>query len=301
MRIVVSTIAALMLIAATPVGAAEARPVFVTVVRSSLGKAKGPPVPLLDWGIAAWAGHFVNKDSMVKVARFGETLGGFDVEAEAARTFGCVGASDNCSAQVAMTDPVEFEAALRARPDRAGVIVELRTEMLPEQMLMRASVHAVTLEEPAAGSKKKAKLVPGTGYIAVYTVRAPAEVAALRKTDPVALNKFWTQGEPTHLLDETKRGLAQLDQLLAMLARDGRADGKMPEAWKSLPKVKEFKESGRVACSGPAWCAATYVLEDKGDHFVLVSSGSTAGWFDAVAAAQETNLPFMAMMGIPGN
>ena len=52
---------------------------------------------------------------------------------------------------------------------------------------------------------------------------------------------------------------------------------------------------------GPAWCAATYVLEDNGDSFVLVSGGSTAGWFDAVAAAKETNLPFMALMGIPGN
>jgi hypothetical protein len=43
------------------------------------------------------------------------------------------------------------------------------------------------------------------------------------------------------------------------------------------------------------------VLEDNGDSFVLVSGGSTAGWFDAVAAAKETNLPFMALMGIPGN
>ena len=75
----------------------------------------------------------------------------------------------------------------------------------------------------------------------------------------------------------------------------------MPEAWKSLSKVKELKNPGRIACSGPAWCAATYVLEDNGDSFVLVSGGSTAGWFDAVAAAKETNLPFMAMMGIPGN
>jgi hypothetical protein len=300
MRTLVSSMAALALLAGSPARAEEPPPVFVTVVQAALGKAKGP-LPLLDWGILAWTGHFVNQDSMVKVQRFGETLGGFDVEAEAARAFGCVGAGADCTARIASTDPAEFEAALRARPDRAGFVVELLTEMLPEQMLMRASMHGVTLEDPAPGSKKKKRLVPGVGYIAVITVRAPRELAALRKTDPVALNRFWTQGEPSHLVSETQRGLAKLDELLALLAKDGRADGKMPEAWKTLPKVKEFKNTGRIACSGPAWCASTYVLEDNGDSFVLVSSGSTAGWFDAVAAAKETNLPFMAMMGIPGN
>lgn len=220
MRIFVSSIAALAVLAAVPARAEDPPPVFVTEVRAALGKAKGP-FPLLEWGIGAWAGHFVNKDSMVKVARFGETLGEFDMEAEAARTFGCVGAGGDCSARIAMTDPAAFEAALRARPDRAGVIVELLTEMLPEQVLMRAAAHRVALEDPAPGSKKKTRLVPGAGYIAVFTVRAPAELAALRKTDPGALNRFWTQGDPAHLRGETQRGLAKLDELLAMLARAG--------------------------------------------------------------------------------
>lgn len=300
MRIFVSSIAALTLLASAPARAEESPPVIVTVVQAALGKAKGP-VPLLDWGILAWTGHFVNKESMVKVQRFGETLHGVDIVAEAAQTFGCVGAGADCAARTAFTVPADFEAALRARPDHAGFVVELLTEMLPEQRLMRASLHGVTLEDPAAGSNKKKRLVPGAAYIAVFTVRAPAGLAALRKTDPIALNQFWTQGEPSHLASETRRGLAKLDELLVLLAKDGRADGKLPEAWKSLPKVKEFKNTGRIACSGPAWCASTYVLEDEGDSFVLVSSGSTAGWFDAVAAAKETNLPFMAMMGIPGN
>jgi hypothetical protein len=300
MRVLVPSMVALALFAAAPSRADESRPVFVTVVRSALGKAK-PGVPLLDWGITAWTGHFVNKESMVKVQRFRQTLGEFDLEAEVARTFGCTGAAGDCAARVALTDRAEFETALRGRADKAGMVVELLPEMLPEQMLMRASVHPVTLEDPVAGSAKKSRLVPGVGYTALVTMRAPSDLAALRQTDPIALNKFWTQGEPSHLVAETRRGLTKLDELLAMLARDGRTDGKLPAAWKSLPKVKAFKDTGRIACSGPASCAATYVLEDNGDSFVLVSSGAVAGWFDAVAAAKETNLPFMAMMGIPGN
>jgi hypothetical protein len=276
----------------------EALPVLV-IVHTDIGvESKGTSLLML--GISAWANHFVNKQSAVKVARFQNTLGDMDLPAEASHVFGCVGAAEGCG-QTAFTDAAQFEAALAARADKKGVVVEITPELVADQMLMRAVSHAVVLSDKKTGKDKKPKIEQRAGSIAVFNTRPPAELTALKKTNPAELEQYWSTGEPRRLVSDARRGLVELNALLAMLAKDGRADGKLPEAWKQLPKVKEFKKTGRIACSGPAWCASTYVLEDKGDSFVLVSSGSTAGWFDAAAAAKETNLPFFATMGIPGN
>jgi hypothetical protein len=255
---------------------------------------------LLVKGIGAWANHFVNKQSAVKVARFHNAIGDMDLPAEASRVFGCIGATEECR-QVAFTDAASFESALVARADKAGFVVEITPELVADQMLIRGVSHAVVLSDKRTGEDTKPRVKHRSVYIAIFNTRPPAEVAALRKTRPAELEQYWVTGEPRRLVREVRRGLVEINSLFMMLAKDGRAGGKMPDAWKSLPKVKEFKKSGRIACSGPAWCARTYVLKDNGDSFVLVSSGSAAGFFDAAAAAKETNLPFFALMGIPGN
>ena len=73
---------------------------------------------------------------------------------------------------------------------------------------------------------------------------------------------------------------------------------KLPEAWKQLPKIKTFYDSGRIKCGGTP-CSNTYVLKDNGDSFVLVSGGSTAAWLDAAAAAHYSNLFLFALLGLP--
>jgi hypothetical protein len=277
---------------------AETPPVLV-IVHSDVGvENKGDSLLML--GISAWANHFVNKQSAVKVARFRDALGDMDLSAEASRVFRCIGASADCG-QEAFTDHAQFELALAARPDKAGEVVEITPELVADQMLIRAVRHPVLLSDKKTGKGEKAKLVGRAGYIVVFNTRPPAEVAALKKTNPAGLEQYWLTGEPRRIVADARRGLVEINSLFALLATDGHAGGKMPEAWKELPKVKEFKKTGRIACSGPAWCASTYVLKDNGDSFILVSSGSTAGFFDAAAAAKETNLPFYATMGIPGN
>ena len=286
-----------LLVLAANVGANEAPPVLV-IVHSDIGvETTGSGLVML--GISAWANHSVNKQSAVKVARFQGALADMDLQSEASRVFGCTFAGEGCD-QAAFTDAAEFEAALAARADKTGVVVEITPELVADQMMMRAISHAVLLSDKKTGKDKKPRLEQSAGYIAVFNTRPPAEVAALKKTNPAELEQYWLKGEPRRIVSDARRGLVELNSLFVMLAKDGRADGKMPEAWKELPKVKEFKKTGRIACSGPAWCASTYVLKDNGDSFVLVSSGATAGWFDAAAAAKETNLPFFAMMGIPG-
>lgn len=291
--------AMLLLAVAGNVCAADVAPVLL-IVHGNIGvetKNNGS-AGLLTLGIGAWANHSVNKQSAVKVARFNKTIGGMDFQAEAARALGCVGASEPCTG-TALTDVNQFELALLARPGRDGVVVELTTELIAEQMLMRAISHHVVLSDKKPSDEKKPRVDEGIGYVAVATTRAPKELVAQKKSNPAALEQYWSSGEPSRIVSDARRGLTELTALFALLAKDGQTDGKLPEAWKQLPKVKELKSTGRIACSGPAWCASTYVLKDNGDSFTLVSSGATAGWLDANAAANESNLPAYAMLGLP--
>lgn len=292
--------AMLLLGVAGNVCAADPPPVLL-IVHGDIGvkTTNSGSAGLLTMGIGAWANHSVNKQSAIKVARFMKALGGVDFQAEASRALGCVGATEPCADRVALTDINQFELALTTRPGRDGVVVELTPELIAEQMLIRAISHHVVLSDNKPSDEKKPRVEEGTGYVAVATTRAPKELAAQKKSNPAALDQYWSSGEPSRLVSDARRGLTELTVLFALLTKDGQADGKLPEAWKQLPKVKSLKESGRIACSGPAWCASTYVLKDNGDSFTLVSSGATAGWLDANAAANESNLPAYAMLGLP--
>jgi len=291
--------AILLLTVAGTACAADPAPVLL-IVHGDIG-VKSPSngsAGLLMLGIGAWANHSMNKQSAIKVARFKSTLGGMDFQAEASRALGCVGSAEPCADRPALTDISQFELALTTRPGRDGVVVELTPELIAEQMLIRAIAHHVVLSDNKPSDEKKPRVEEGTGFIAVATTRAPKELVASKKSNPAALEQYWSSGEPSRLVSDARRGLTELTALLAMLEKDGQVDGKLPEAWKQLPKVKDFYDSKRVACSGPAWCASTYVLKDNGDSFILVSSGSTAGWLDAASAANYANLPAYSMLGL---
>ena len=43
----------------------------------------------------------------------------------------------------------------------------------------------------------------------------------------------------------------------------------------------------------------THIFEERGESIILVgNSGNQAGWFDAAAAAHQSDLPFIATQGI---
>jgi hypothetical protein len=279
-------------------GAADVRPVLVVVQSDIARKAQGQGLIML--GISAWANHYVNKQSAVKVAHFQTAVGDLDLPAEASRVFGCVGVAEDCG-QTALTDTAQFEAALAARADKAGLVVEITPELIPGQMLMRAVSHEVVLSGKKSGKGNQPRLERGDIRYAVFNTRPPAELAALRETNPAALEEYWLKGEPRRIVSDARRGLRELNALLGLLERDGGASAKMPKAWKQLPKVKDFKESGRITCLGMGVCSGIHVLEDNGDHFILVCCGNAAGWYDAAAAAANTNLSMMAVMGILDN
>jgi hypothetical protein len=293
---------ALALLAVASSACAVEPPPVLLIVHGDIGAKTGNTANagLLVLGIGAWANHSVNKQSAVKVERFNKALDGMDFVAEASRALGCVGVIEPCADRAAFTDAAQFELALANRPGRDGVVVEVTPELIAEQFMIRAVSHAVVLSDKKTSDKKKPSIKQGVGYVAVATMRAPKEIAELKKSSPAELEQYWVAGEPRRIVSDARRALTELNALFAMLAKDGQADGKMPEAWKQLPKVKTFQDSGRIACSGPAWCASTFVLKDNGDSFILVSSGTTAGWLDAAAAAKETNLPFFSMFGVPG-
>jgi hypothetical protein len=257
--------AMLLLVVAGNACAADPAPVLL-IIHGDIG-AKNPSngsAGLLVAGIGAWANHSLNKQSAIKVARFKTAFGATDFQAEATRALGCVGATEACE-RVAMTDINQFELALMTRPGRDGIVVELTTELIAEQMLMRAVMHNVVLSDKKPSDEKRPRVDQGTGYIAVATTRAPKELVTQKKSNPAALEQYWSSGDPSRIVSDARRGLTELTALFAMLAKDGQADGKLPDAWKQLPKVKELKSTGRIACSGPAWCASTYVLKDNGD------------------------------------
>jgi hypothetical protein len=289
----------LLLVVAGNTSAADPAPVLL-IIDGDIG-AKNPSngsAGLLVAGIGAWANHSLNKQSAVKVARFKTAFGATDFQAEATRALGCVGATEACE-RVAMTDINQFELALMTRPGRDGIVVELTPELIAEQMLIRAIAHDVVLSDKKPSDEKKPRVDEGTGYVAVATTRAPKNLVDKKKSNPTALEEYWSAGEPSRIVADARRGLIEITGLLAMLAKDGRPDGKLPETWKELPKVKDFYDSGRIKCSGPAFCASTYVLKDNGDSFILVSSGATAGWLDAASAANYANLPAYSMLGLP--
>jgi len=292
--------AVLLLVVAGNACAADPAPVLL-IIHGDIGAKtpNGGSAGLLVVGIGAWANHALNKQSAVKVAHFKTAIGAMDFQGEAGRALGCVGATEPCADRVAMTDINQFELALMTRPGRDGVIVELTPELIAEQMLIRAVMHHVVLSDNKPSDEKKPRVDEGTGYIAVATTRAPKDLIANRKSNAAALDQYWSSGEPSRIVGDARRGLSEITALLALLAKDGQADGKLPETWKQLPKVKDFYDSGRIKCSGPAFCASTYVLKDNGDSFILVSSGATAGWLDAAAAANYSNLPAYSMFGLP--
>lgn len=221
-----------------------------------------------------------------------------DLQDEVSHVFGCVGQPEGCE-QKAFTDASQFEAALATRADKAGLVVEVTPELVADQLMMRSVSHAVVLSDKKTGKDKKPRLELGASYIALFTTRPPAELAALRKTDPAKLDQYWTNGEPRRVVSDARRGLVELNSLLAWLAKEGGKPGKLPEAWERLPRSKEFKASGRIACGGIGTCPGHYVLKDNGDSFVVVCCGNAAGWFDANAAAHTNSLTFMAMFGLP--
>jgi hypothetical protein len=291
---------ALVLLAVASNACAIEPPPVLLIVHTDIGaKRSGDGGGLLVAGIGAWANHSLNKQSAVKVARFNSALGDMNLVEEASRAFGCVGATEPCADRPALTDVGKFELALLARSGKDGVVVELTPELIAEQMLIRAVSHAVVLSDKKASDEKKPRVDEGVGYIAVATTRVPREIVSNKKSNPAELEQYWSKGEPRRIVSDARRALAELSSLLALLAKDGRADGKMPEAWQQLPKVREFYDSGRISCSGMAWCATTFVLKDNADSFVLVSSGATAGWLDAAAAQHYSNLPAYSMFGLP--
>jgi hypothetical protein len=297
MKILAATLA--LLAFAGNVCAVEAPPVLLIFHKDVGVKTAGNGLLML--GISAWANHSVNKASAVKVARFHDALGGFDLTAEASHVFGCAGSAPDCG-RVAFTDPAQFEAALAAREDKAGIVVEITPELIADEMLMRGVSKAVVLSDKKGGKGKDKgpQLEDGTGNIAVFNTRPPSEIAALKKKNPAELEQYWLKGEPRRIVSDARHGLVELNNLFVMLEKEGRTDGKMPEAWKQLPKVKDFKESGRISCGGVGVCPGIHVLKDNGDSFVLVCCGNAAGWFDAAAAAHNTNFIMMAMLGILG-
>ena len=73
-------------------------------------------------------------------------------------------------------------------------MVELTSELIAEQMLMRAVSHAVVLSDNKPSDAKKPRVEQSTGYIAVATMRVPKELAELKKSRLAELEQYWVDG-----------------------------------------------------------------------------------------------------------
>jgi hypothetical protein len=285
-------LAVALLLVATLCEADDRAPVLV-VVKENIGAGSTVRTPGAENPIAsglvfnligAWANSSVNKDSAIRVARFHEVIAQPGIAAELVAAMGCHAAPADCVDGAAMVDATEFTAALDRRTGRDGVILEITPELDPDQFLLRVVAYQV-----AMGKKELERRAQRT---ALFTMRVPPELAARVKKSPDEVLAYWSAGDPRRLLVETRRGAAMIHDLFGKL-------GAAPDA--ELAKLKEFKASGRIACSGPAWCSQARVLEDRGDGFVLVVQDSVIGYLDAHAAAKQANLLLYASLGLAGN
>jgi hypothetical protein len=232
----------------------------------------------------------VNKQSALKAARYNAALAPLMLADVASPALGCVGAVD-CEGTTAFTDPELFQKALDQDTGHRGIVIEVTPEMVPSQILLRAIAREFELVDGKAVQRRV--------LTAAYTVRSPLATDSNFGKQPDGVDKYWSEGEPTRLAVETRRGFRELSSMLNRLSTTLGSEGRWPREWSGLPKVKSLADSGRTKCSGIAWCAVTYILEDGGDHLLLVEkNGASMGWFDAKAAATETNLPAMLLIGL---
>ena len=242
-------------------------------------------------GIGAWATHSVNKKSARKVQSFMRVLGTPDFLAQSQTAFACFASTQPCAARPAFSDASSFLEAVRAAPVQEGYVVELLPELVAEQLVIRATAFRVRLPDDRSMTPTD---VSGR-FHALYTTRAPASLAASRKSKLAALEAYWSEGDPRRIVDATTRGLVEINALFAILMRgEGGGPGE------ATMNLNQFPDKKRLACKGEAFCALTYLFKDNGDSFVFVLSGNYAGWFDANAAAYESNLPSLAQFGPPG-
>ena len=246
---------------------------------------------LLVVGIGAWANHSQNKKSARKVESFMRVLGTQDFLVRSQAAFGCFASAQPCAARPAFADVSLFSEAVRAAPVHEGYVVELLPELVAEQLLIRA--HAYRARLPDDGSLA---LIDVSGrFHALYTTRAPASLAAPRKSNPAALEAYWTEGDPRRIVNATNRGLAEINALFAILmSGEGGGPGE------ATMNLNQFPDKKRLACKGEVFCAMSYLFKDNGDSFVLVHSGNYAGWLDTEAAAHDGNLASLAQFGTPG-
>jgi len=284
--------AVVLLAVASNASATEPSPVLLFVLTDvgAKNQANGS-AGLLVLGIGAWANHSVNKQSARKVESFMRVLGTPDLLARSQTAFACFASSQPCAARPAFADLDQFSQAVRAGTEQEGYVVELLPELVAEQLLIRATAYRVRM--PDDGSPMPTKV--SQNYHALYTTRAPASLAASRKSKTAALEAYWSDGDPRRIVDATNRGLAQINALFAMLIRqEGGGPGE------ATMNLSQFPDKKRLACKGAGFCAMTYLLKDNGDSFVLVYNGNFAGWLDAEAAAYQGSLPGIASFGIPG-
>jgi len=272
--------------------AIEPPPVLLVVQRDEGAKNQaGNHSGLLVFGIGAWAASSVNKKSARKVESFLRVVGTEDFVARSQAAFGCFANSQPCAARPAFADAELFSQAVRATPAHEGYVVELVPELVAEQMLIRAAAYRVRLPD----DRELAPIDVSGRFHALYTTRAPASLAALRKPNPVALEAYWSEGDPRRIVSATIRGLAEINALFAILmSGEGGGPGE------ATMNLNQFPDKKRLACKGEALCALSYLFKDNGDSFVLVHSGNYAGWLDAEAAAHDANLPSLAQFGVPG-
>jgi len=245
--------------------------------------------------IGLWISTSFNKASAQRADRFRTMLADPDFVPYARRVFGCLALTDPCEAPKAFIDPAEFAAAVRNSQAQAGFVIEFLPEQTPEQMLLRATVRHVKRANDVTGTPIKV----GVGYSAVYSTRAPAEVIAGAKSARGVLDSYWSEGNPRRVAAAAYRGVIELNNLFALLLREGREFGPMPENWLSKPTLQlPTATNARFACNKRE-CASFHIVEDRGESVVLVGGdGRLAGWLDAAAAAREVNLQTMSMSGI---
>lgn len=273
--------------------AVEPSPVLLVVLddMGAKNQAANGSAGLLVVGIGAWANHSVNKQSARKVQSFMRVLGTPDFLERSQAAFGCFATSQPCAARPAYADSNQFLEAVRAVPSQDGYVVELLPELAAEQLVIRAKAYRVEASDD--GSPIPVKV--DRAFHALYTTRAPASLTTLKKSKLTALEAYWSEGEPRRIVSVTSRGLAEMNALFGILIRqEGGGPGEV------TMNLNQFPDKKRLSCKGAALCGMTYLWKDNGDSFVFVYNGNYAGWYDAEAAAFESNMPGLAQWGPPG-
>ena len=233
--------------------------------------------------IGAWADAATNKRSAPQVEAFRELTAGIDFASAVQESLKCLEIPEpRTTCRELLTLPeAEDDKELAARLMEQGVTAFVTVSVVPLLTDEHFRVRAFVTERVVTPKRVRA----GRAYGVIYDSRAPQEL--IDAENPDLLREFWREGEPPRIEREALAAAAEIERALSFLS-DQLGMNTTPEFAKSLPKIDELEESGRVGCRGTA-CGQVRVIRESGPRLWLTATTAFVPYGPVIASLDESS------------